>query len=217
MRRAASSPRCPERWSTPPAASSPAPTSRSRTTAPAKRSTPSAARDGGFTAPSLPGGIYTVTVSLMGFKTATLNSVTLQRRGAGAGASVALQVGALEENVTVVGDSALVVQTQSPSIATNLTGHADHQPAADQPQRARLADLAARLQHFGHRAQLVGQRHPAQRDQHHARRHEHPGQLPEDDRRLLRASDADARLGRGSHGDDGRATPRTRPARAACR
>ena len=34
---------------------------------------------------------------------------------------VVLQVGALEENVTVVGDSALVVQTQSPSVATNLS------------------------------------------------------------------------------------------------
>ena len=33
-----------------------------------------------------------------------------------------LPVGTLEENVTVAGDSALVVQTQSPSIATNLTG-----------------------------------------------------------------------------------------------
>src|SRR5881396_503875 len=33
--------------------------------------------DGAFTVASLPGGIYTVTVSLMGFKTAVLNSVTL--------------------------------------------------------------------------------------------------------------------------------------------
>src|SRR5215470_6242449 len=33
--------------------------------------------DGGFTVPSLPGGTYSVTVSLMGFKTAVLNSVTL--------------------------------------------------------------------------------------------------------------------------------------------
>jgi hypothetical protein len=33
-----------------------------------------------------------------------------------------LKVGALEENVTVVGESATVVQTQSPSISTNLTG-----------------------------------------------------------------------------------------------
>jgi len=78
--------------------------------------------DGGFAAPSLSGGTYTVTVTLMGFKTATLNSVTLQA-AVPAQVKVALQVGALEENVTVVGDSALVVQTQSPSIATNLTGN----------------------------------------------------------------------------------------------
>jgi hypothetical protein len=77
--------------------------------------------DGGFSAPSLSGGTYTVTVTLMGFKTATLNSVTLNA-AVPATVKVALQVGALEENVTVVGDSALVVQTQSPSIATNLTG-----------------------------------------------------------------------------------------------
>ena len=77
--------------------------------------------DGGFSAPSLSGGTYTVTVTLMGFKTATLNSVTLMA-AVPATVKVTLQVGALEENVTVVGDSALVVQTQSPSIATNLTG-----------------------------------------------------------------------------------------------
>ena len=79
------------------------------------------ASDGGFSAPSLSGGVYTVTVTLMGFKTATLNAVTLSA-AVPAQVKVSLQVGALEENVTVVGDSALVVQTQSPSIATNLTG-----------------------------------------------------------------------------------------------
>src|SRR5258707_101163 len=77
--------------------------------------------DGGFTAPSLSGGTYTVTVTLMGFKTAQLNSVTLQA-AVPATVKITLQVGALEENVTVVGDSALVVEAQSPSIATNLTG-----------------------------------------------------------------------------------------------
>ena len=76
--------------------------------------------DGGFSAPSLAGGVYTVTVSLMGFKTATLNAVTLQA-AVPANVRVQMQVGALEENVTVVGDSALVVQTQSPAVATNLT------------------------------------------------------------------------------------------------
>src|SRR4051812_13573007 len=78
------------------------------------------ASDGGFTAPSLAGGVYTVTVTLMGFKTATLNSVTLNA-AVPASVKVALQVGALEENVPVVGDSARVVQTQSPAVATNLT------------------------------------------------------------------------------------------------
>jgi Carboxypeptidase regulatory-like domain/TonB-dependent Receptor Plug Domain len=78
------------------------------------------ASDGGFTVPSLPGGTYSVTVSLMGFKTATLNEVTLNA-AIPATVKVVLSVGALEENVTVTGDSALVVQTQTPSIATNLT------------------------------------------------------------------------------------------------
>jgi hypothetical protein len=77
--------------------------------------------DGAFTVPSLPGGTYSVAVSLMGFRTATLNSVVLNA-AVPASVKVTMQVGALEENVTVTGDSALVVQTQSPSIATNLTG-----------------------------------------------------------------------------------------------
>ena len=77
--------------------------------------------DGGFAMPSLPGGTYTVTVSLMGFKTAVLNSVTLNA-SVPASVKVTLAVGTLEENVTVVGESATVVQTQSPAIATNLTG-----------------------------------------------------------------------------------------------
>jgi hypothetical protein len=77
--------------------------------------------DGGFTIPSLTGGTYSVTVSLMGFKTAVLNSVTLNA-AVPANVKVTLSVGAVEENVTVVGDSALVVQTQSPSISTNLSG-----------------------------------------------------------------------------------------------
>lgn len=77
--------------------------------------------DGSFTVPSLQGGVYSVTVSLMGFRTATLNSVQLNA-AVPASVKVTMQVGALEENVTVTGDSALVVQTQSPSIATNLTG-----------------------------------------------------------------------------------------------
>jgi hypothetical protein len=79
--------------------------------------------DGGFTVPSVPGGTYSVTVSLMGFKTAQINAVTLSA-AVPASIKVSLSVGTLEENVTVVGESATVVQTQSPSISTNLTSQA---------------------------------------------------------------------------------------------
>ena len=77
--------------------------------------------DGAFTINGLAGGTYSVTVSLMGFKTAVLNSVVLNA-AVPASVKVTLSVGALEESVNVVGDSALVVQTQSPSISTNLSG-----------------------------------------------------------------------------------------------
>ena len=79
--------------------------------------------DGGFTVNGLSGGTYSVTVTLMGFKTAVLNSVVLNA-AVPASVKVTLSVGALEESVNVVGDSALVVQTQSPAISTNLSGAA---------------------------------------------------------------------------------------------
>ena len=199
----------------PRASPSPARTSRSRTTRPARKSTSSAAADGGFTAPNINSGNYSVIVELAGFRTTTLSSVSVAA-GIPTAVKVALQVGTIAENVTVVGESATVVQSQSPAISTNLTGAADHQPAADQPQRARFADVARRLQHLGHRAQLHGQRPAAQRHQHHARRHERAGQLPEDDRRLLRALEPAARLGRRSHRDDRRQHRRCdRPGRGA--
>jgi hypothetical protein len=77
--------------------------------------------DGGFTVNGLSGGTYSVTVALMGFKTAVLNAVVLNA-AVPASVKVTLSVGALEESVNVVGDSALVVQTQTPSISTNLSG-----------------------------------------------------------------------------------------------
>jgi hypothetical protein len=77
--------------------------------------------DGGFLVNGLAGGTYSVSVSLMGFKTAVLNSVVLNA-AVPASVKVTMSVGALEESVNVVGDSALVVQTQSPSISTNLSG-----------------------------------------------------------------------------------------------
>ena len=76
--------------------------------------------DGGFNIASLPGGTYSVTASLMGFKTVTLSKVTLQA-AIPASVKVTLEVGAIAENVTVVGESASIVQTATPAIATNMT------------------------------------------------------------------------------------------------
>jgi hypothetical protein len=77
--------------------------------------------DGGFAVPSLPGGTYTVTVSLSGFKTIELRAVTLQA-ATPATITVRLEVGALAESVQVVAESSSIVQTQSPAINTNITG-----------------------------------------------------------------------------------------------
>ena len=77
--------------------------------------------DGGFLVPSLAGGNYSVTVELAGFKTTTLKSVTVSA-ALPAAVRVTLEVGTLSENITVVGESATVVQSSSPAISTNLTG-----------------------------------------------------------------------------------------------
>ncbi len=77
--------------------------------------------EGGFRAPNINSGNYSVTVELAGFRTTTLSSVSVAS-GIPAAVKVTLQVGTIAENVTVVGESATVVQSQSPAISTNLTG-----------------------------------------------------------------------------------------------
>ena len=77
--------------------------------------------DGGFTAPNINSGNYSVIVELAGFRTTTLESVSVAA-GIPTAVKVAMQVGTIAENVTVVGESATVVQSQSPAISTNLTG-----------------------------------------------------------------------------------------------
>ena len=75
--------------------------------------------NGGFVIPAVPSGTYSVTVTLTGFKKVVLNDVT---------ASVAqtvtvkatLELGALEETVTVSGASE-IVQTQATGVATTLS------------------------------------------------------------------------------------------------
>src|SRR5262245_22848579 len=60
--------------------------------------------NGTFSIPSIPGGVYTVTVSLPGFKTAVLSSVTVNA-ATPASVRVVLEVGGREESVNVVAES----------------------------------------------------------------------------------------------------------------
>ncbi|HYE86543.1 MAG TPA: TonB-dependent receptor, partial [Vicinamibacterales bacterium] len=76
--------------------------------------------DGGFTAPNIQSGTYSVTVELSGFRTTTISAVGVAA-GIPTTVKVALQVGTIAETITVVGESANVVQSSSPAISTNLT------------------------------------------------------------------------------------------------
>ena len=75
--------------------------------------------EGQFTVPQLAAGKYTVTVSLAGFKTATVNDVELNA-GVPAGVTVKLEVGGIEETVVVQSGSE-VVKTQSSTVSTTLS------------------------------------------------------------------------------------------------
>ena len=74
--------------------------------------------NGGFRVPSIDAGTYTVTVTLMGFKTAVLNNVVVNA-AVPASVRVALEVGGLEETVTVQGGSE-IIQTQSAAVTSTL-------------------------------------------------------------------------------------------------
>ena len=74
--------------------------------------------DGAFTIPAVPTGTYTVTVTLMGFKTAILNDV-IANVAQVAQVKAVLTLGALEETVIVSGATE-IVQTQVTSVASTL-------------------------------------------------------------------------------------------------
>jgi hypothetical protein len=74
---------------------------------------------GEFSIPAMPNGVYSVSVALMGFKTAVLNEVAINA-GVPAAVKVVLEVGALEESVVVQGESSAIVQTQTPAVSTTL-------------------------------------------------------------------------------------------------
>jgi Carboxypeptidase regulatory-like domain len=77
------------------------------------------AENGTFTIPALNVGTYTLTVTLMGFKTVVLNDVILNA-GVPASVRAVLEVGGLEETVVVQAASE-VVQTQSATVSSTLS------------------------------------------------------------------------------------------------
>jgi hypothetical protein len=72
---------------------------------------------GYFSVPALDAGVYTVTVTLMGFKTAVLSDVRVNA-STPATVKVALSVGGLEETVVVTGGSEIIQTTSAAVTAT---------------------------------------------------------------------------------------------------
>lgn len=77
------------------------------------------AEAGSFTIPAVPSGTYTITVALTGFKTAVLKEVQVSVGGP-ANVKATLQLGGLEETVTV-GAGSEIVQTQSTAVSQTLS------------------------------------------------------------------------------------------------
>ena len=74
---------------------------------------------GAFTIPSLSAGVYTVTVSLTGFKTSQINNVRVQL-GVPTTINPSLGVGTLEETITVSGASAELINTVTPAVTATM-------------------------------------------------------------------------------------------------
>lgn len=74
---------------------------------------------GAFTVPALPVGLYNVTVSLQGFKTAVVTDVRVQL-GIPTTVRAVLEIGEIRETVTVTGASAELVNTQTATVSATL-------------------------------------------------------------------------------------------------
>ena len=74
---------------------------------------------GAYSVPALSAGVYTVTISLDGFKTAVINAVRVQL-GIPATVNATLGVGELSETITVSGAGAELINTLTPAVTATL-------------------------------------------------------------------------------------------------
>ena len=76
--------------------------------------------EGEWTIPSIPNGVYTVTITAQGFKTGVAKEVKVDA-GQAASLNVVLEVGGASEQVVITG-GAEVLQKESATVATTITG-----------------------------------------------------------------------------------------------
>lgn len=74
---------------------------------------------GAFSVPALSAGVYTLTVSLTGFKGAVITDIRVQP-GIPSTVNATLEVGNLVETITVTGATAELVNTQTATVAATL-------------------------------------------------------------------------------------------------
>jgi len=74
---------------------------------------------GAYNVPALPAGVYTVTISLQGFKTAVITDVRVQS-GVPTTVNGVLTVGGVSETVTVTGASASLINTRTATVTSTL-------------------------------------------------------------------------------------------------
>ncbi|MGH9968478.1 MAG: carboxypeptidase regulatory-like domain-containing protein [Pyrinomonadaceae bacterium] len=96
--------------------------------------TATTADNGTFNVPALASGNYTVTITASGFKTTVVPEVKVDV-GKPSSVSVTLQVGAPQETVQVVDVGGELIQAQSATVGTTITGR----QIIDQPQASRDA------------------------------------------------------------------------------
>lgn len=74
---------------------------------------------GAFSVPALSAGTYSITVSLQGFKTAVITDVRVQL-GIPTTVNATLELGSLEETITVTGAGAELINTLTPAVTATL-------------------------------------------------------------------------------------------------